>query len=104
MTSKEQINEMLEIVSNACTEEKDCWSISCERCHCAALYYAGYRKTAIKNYDIVSKLDNIVNKLDDIQETDAIQQDENLIWAIGEVMGDIYNIIDYIKQKEKQDG
>lgn len=49
--------------------------------------------------NMVYKLRMMYVQLDDFQETDEAQGDEELMWLIGETMGSIDNILDYITSK-----
>ena len=54
---------------------------------------------------IIKKLDKIYSMLDEIQESDILQEEDGddedtAIWNIGEAMGCIDNAIDIINEKE----
>ena len=48
---------------------------------------------------ILKKLQNMWEELDNIQEQDIPQEDEELMWEIGEAMGSIDNAIDILNEK-----
>ena len=48
--------------------------------------------------EILKKLKNMWEELDNIQETHTCQKDDELMWEIGEAMGSIDNAIDVLEK------
>ena len=46
---------------------------------------------------VLKKLYEMIDELDEIQEMDFVQENEDLMWEIGEAFGSIQNAIDIIE-------
>jgi hypothetical protein len=49
--------------------------------------------------EIRQKLEKLYEELDELQETEVAQNDEELMWEIGEAMGSVDNAIDILDKK-----
>jgi hypothetical protein len=47
---------------------------------------------------ITDVLDDILDLLDDIQETSVVQNNEELMWEVGEAMGSVNNALDVLEE------
>lgn len=47
---------------------------------------------------ITDVLDDILDLLDDIQETQVVQDKEDLMWEVGEAIGSVNNAIDILEE------
>lgn len=47
---------------------------------------------------ITDVLDDILDLLDDIQETSVAQNNEELMWEVGETMGSVNNALDVLEE------
>ncbi len=56
------------------------------------------KQMTIEKEEILEELKDMYEKLDNIQEKDACQKDEELMWEIGEAMGSIDNAIDVLEK------
>ena len=47
---------------------------------------------------ITDVLDDILDLLDDIQETSVVQNNEELMWEVGEAIGSVNNALDVLEE------
>lgn len=52
--------------------------------------------TSMTKPEIRQKLEKLYEELDELQETEVAQNDEELMWEIGEAMGSVDNAIDIL--------
>lgn len=52
--------------------------------------------------EIRQKLEKLYEELDELQETEVAQNDEELMWEIGEAMGSVDNAIDILDKQFKK--